>query len=505
MNKSEQLALPLPELRSLGTRAGIPRAERIFVNRSLKMANVEWIGFDMDYTLALYDRGAMDSLLIGLLIDRLRDKGFPREHTRMDIDTSFPIRGLVIDTRYGHVLKLDRYRLVQKGYHGLRALGRDEVRQRYQSRRIRLGNQRYQWVDTLYGLSETALYVALVHELERHGEAVDYAHLFGQLRECADSAYQDGTIPERILADPVRFVCRDPNLAPTLHKLRSAGKRLFLLTNSPWGYTKNMMEHLMGDAMPEYPTWRHYFDVIITDGCKPAFFQERRPLVERNGELPRRLLGPVRSSVPIERGKAYEGGNLQDFERLVGVTGDQILYIGDHIYGDILRSKKEASWRTGLILDELFVEMAAHDASHDDLERLTELHLQRSELEDQLRANQVLFKDQTRQMDATRATRDDALLAAIEVNHQRTKRAVERVRGLLRQVDVETHQIEDRVDRRFHPYWGPMLKEGTELSSYGDQVQAYACIYTSRVSNLLHYSPIQHFRSPRDQMPHEMW
>lgn len=504
MTKSEQLALPLPELRSLGSRAGIPRAERVFVNRSLKMANVAWIGFDMDYTLAVYDRAAMDALLIGLMIDRMRAKGFPRARTLMDVDTSFPIRGLVIDKRLGHVLKLDRYRLVQRGYHGLRALGRDEIRQRYQSRRIRLSNQRYQWVDTLYGLSETALYVALVDELERHGEVVDYAKLFGQLRDCADGAYRDGTIPERILAERGRFVHRDPNLAPTLHKLRSAGKRLFLLTNSPWGYTASMMDHLVGDAMPEYPTWRHYFDVIVTDACKPVFFQERRPLAERDGELPRRLLDPVRSPAPIERGKAYEGGNLQDFEHLLGVTGDQILYVGDHIYGDILRSKKEASWRTGLILDELFVEMGAHEASHDDLGRLTELHAQHSELEDQLRANQVLLKDQSRQMDATRATRDEALLAAIEVNHQRTKRAVERVRGLLRQVDVETHQIEERVDRRFHPYWGPMLKEGTELSSYGDQVQDYACIYTSRVSNLLHYSPIQHFRSPRDRMPHEM-
>jgi 5'-nucleotidase len=29
-------------------------------------------------------------------------------------------------------------------------------------------------------------------------------------------------------------------------------------------------------------------------------------------------------------------------------------------------------------------------------------------------------------------------------------------------------------------------------------------LYTSRVSNLLYYSPLQYFRSPRDLMPHEM-
>ncbi|MDX1639834.1 MAG: 5'-nucleotidase domain-containing protein, partial [Balneolaceae bacterium] len=37
------------------------------------------------------------------------------------------------------------------------------------------------------------------------------------------------------------------------------------------------------------------------------------------------------------------GGNLIDFERLTGWASDRVLYIGDHIYGDILKSKKTSS------------------------------------------------------------------------------------------------------------------------------------------------------------------
>jgi hypothetical protein len=62
----------------------------------------------------------------------------------------------------------------------------------------------------------------------------------------------------------------------------------------------------------------------------------------------------------------------------------------------------------------------------------------------------------------------------------------------------------DRIDKRFHPYWGSLLKEEAEKSSFGDQVEEYACLYTSRVSNFLAYSPLQYFRSPRDLMPHEL-
>jgi hypothetical protein len=95
------------------------------------------------------------------------------------------------------------------------------------------------------------------------------------------------------------------------------------------------------------------------------------------------------------------------------------------------------------------------------------------------------------------------MTSAVEVQRQLEKRTVERVRGLLQSNESETRDIEARIEQRFHPTWGPLLKEGTELSSFGQQVEAYACVYTSRVSNLLFYSPIQHFRSPRDLMPHE--
>src|SRR5439155_662158 len=81
---------------------------------------------------------------------------------------------------------------------------------------------------------------------------------------------------------------KDPELAPTLHKFRSAGRKLFLLTNSRWPYTDRMMTYLLGGSMPEYPTWRHFFDVVIVAAQKPAFFQQRRPLEERVGEELRR-------------------------------------------------------------------------------------------------------------------------------------------------------------------------------------------------------------------------
>ena len=86
----------------------------------------------------------------------------------------------------------------------------------------------------------------------------------------------------------------------------------------------------------------------------------------------------------------------------------------------------------------------------------------------------------------------------------RFKRAIERIRGRMKQLDVESNTLERRIAQRFHPYWGSLLKEGNEASNFGAQVDLYGCLYTSRVTNLFAYSAQQHFRSARDVMPHEL-
>jgi hypothetical protein len=70
-------------------------------------------------------------------------------------------------------------------------------------------------------------------------------------------------------------------------------------------------------------------------------------------------------------------------------------------------------------------------------------------------------------------------------------------------VDSERAPLQRRVDTTFHAYWGSFFKSGSELSSFGEQVERYACLYTDRVTNLLWYSAGHYFRSPRHRMAHE--
>lgn len=228
----------------------------------------------------------------------------------------------------------------------------------------------------------------------------------------------------------------------------------------------------------------------------------------------------VPATLPLERGTIYEGGNLHDFEKALGVTGDRVLYVGDHIYGDILRSKKESAWRTAMIIQEMEAEVDAHEGCREEHDKSGLLEERREELEDQLRFYQQRFKDLTRKIEddpVTHMVEAPALSILVpppvrslngasqnELERTRVKRAVERIRGQLRTLDAETGKLERVIARRFHPYWGSLLKEANETSSFGDQVEEYACLYTSKVSNLLAYSPLQYYRSPRDLLPHEL-
>ena len=497
--------LPLPLARPKGELpAPVPRSQRIYVNRNLRLDQIAWAGFDMDYTLAIYRQEAMDRISIEQTAKKMVERGRPDSLLSLPFDTSFPIRGLFVDKKLGNVLKMDRYRYVKRAYHGTRRMSRDERRSLYASRPIRPGTKRFHWVDTLYALPEVTLYASAVEHLEALAAAngtqapLDYLALFDEVRECIDLCHQDGSIVDVIANHPEQYLVKDPNLGPALHKLRSSGKRLFLLTNSKPGYTQKIMSYLLDGALPEYARWQSYFDVIVCAAKKPRFFTEAGiPFVPAEHDL----------APPTERfedGRIYEGGCLQELERLLTNThgsvlaGDEVLYVGDHIYGDVLRTKKETAWRTMMIVQEMDAEIAVHDARTEDLARLDALHDDREHLLDELRGHQVQLKVVERAIDE--AGRASATLGASRVA---LRKSIERDKARLLEIDEEHGQLASSIDTAFHPYWGSAFSTGEELTMFGDQVEQYACLYTGRVSNLLQYSPTYYFRGPRDRMPHE--
>lgn len=443
----------------------------------------------MDYTLAIYDQERMDRLTIESALPKLVARGYPESLRELDYDLNFPVRGLLVDAKLGNILKLDRYKYVKRAYHGMRELSYDERRAIYHGTRIRAqGSTRYYFIDTLYALSEVTLFAAGVSHMESLGVPVDYHAWFYDIREIVDACHRDGSIADVILRTPERYVLRDPELPRALHKLRSGGKKLFLLTNSGPAYTQRIMRHLLdGGDQRAHRDWRQLFDLILTGAQKPSFFSGETTAFQ--DELGR----PVER---LERGKLYLGGCARELSRLAGVDGDSVLYVGDHIYGDVLRAKKHSPWRTVMIIQELERELGAVHATRGASARWDHLEAVHEELLDEIRVLQGALKARSAQP----ATQRDAASAPRPL----LERRLEEARARLHALDAECTQLEQEIERAFHPYWGSLLKAGAESSSFGHQVEAYACLYTGRVSNFLGYSPTHYFRSPRGRLPHEL-
>ena len=380
------------------SRFAVRPASRIFCNRSLNMNAIAAVGFDMDYTLAMYRPETFEVLAYTQTCRKLVDVyGYPPEVLELEYDHTYMVRGLVVDKKRGNVLKMDRHKYVKVARHGFSTLGTDERLKTYcdVQKVDQFDGSNYANVDTLFSLGETYLFCQLVELKEAHAAAAkssdvadffadkSFEAMYDEIRASVDLCHRDGSLKRAVAEHPERYIHVDEALVPMLRALRESGKKTFLLTNSLWDFTNVVMNYLVHGAVGEDKTsdWTELFDAIITGSCKPAFFEnERAAIFEVDAETsdlrntddgaPMLPIGAsaaaataddaLRSSFggmgkgKHEGVKAYQGGSFKHLHAMLGVTsGSQVLYVGDHIYGDILRSKKTLGWRTMLVVPEL--------------------------------------------------------------------------------------------------------------------------------------------------------
>lgn len=467
--------------------SGVPRDARIFVNRHLRLSRIHAIGFDLDYTLASYRLNELDELAYRVTREKLvTERNHPEAIRSFAYDPNFVQRGLVLDTRRGNLLKMDYHNYVVRATHGTRPLSAAERRATYQARRVRTSTENYITVDTYFHRPEIYLYLQLVDYHEAHSAEVDHEGLYRDVRAMIDKAHADGSLKKEICADPAKYLDADPLLPEFLRSLREHGKRVFLLTNSEYFYTEVLLRHLIPTEDPD--GWQRFFDLVVVDARKPRFFTR-----DAAGGTP--IEGATETPI-------FSGGNVDWFENQLDAHGHQILYWGDHTYGDILRSKKSVGWRTAMIVPELIHEqrvaerilpdLARLDAAISDRDRVVrDEHLRRVELGrlEWLMAGSAGSAPEVRR---------DVLRKLTQLQDQLRSFAAERDR-----LHAEISSLDETCNSAYDLRWGPLFREGNELSRFAHQVRDFACIYTSRATNLLFYPQDAYFRAPMERMPHE--
>ena len=77
------------------------------------------------------------------------------------------------------------------------------------------------------------------------------------------------------------------------------------------------------------------------------------------------------------------------------------------------------------------------------------------------------------------------------------------IRARLVALDAEIAPMAKTAAEIFSVTWGPLTRAGNDKSHLARQIERYADVYTSRVSNFLFTTPFIYLRSPRGSLPHD--
>ncbi|MEZ6195455.1 MAG: HAD-IG family 5'-nucleotidase [Planctomycetota bacterium] len=461
----------------------LDKRRSIFTNRTLRFDKIKAVGFDFDHTLAIYRCEKLDELAMRLVIDRLiADEGMGSDFVERIPQPSFAVKGLIVDIVLGNVLKIDRYGHVLRAYHGEHRLDREERHRAYGDVNVIpmvTGRDRYRQLDSAYAKPDVLIFsgLAATHRPE------DCRKLWELVRHHTDLVHRDGSLKEVVMKNPEEYLEPDYGIPRMLEELRLSGKKVFLLTNSEWEYTRAMFNPAIGRAGgPDDLGWVDLFDHVVCLGKKPKYFQG--PLAGESTSVP-------------DHAKVRVGGNIAELEAAIGAGGPDILYVGDHIYADLISSKRSQSWRTMLVISELEEEMEIHAGLPGVARQIHEADAARTRVESELHHWTRLLAA----LDEREDVPDPDFRARIAVD---IREKIEAARRDLRLYIERRETLRNKMSQAMNPYWGSLFRASNELTYFGRQLEDFACTYTSRASNIGLYVADHYFRSAMDYLPHEL-
>ncbi|KAA3490244.1 5'-nucleotidase domain-containing protein isoform X1 [Gossypium australe] len=281
--------------------------EGIYVNRGLRLDLIQVYGFDYDFTLAHYSAN-LQSLIYDLAKEHMvKEFKYPEVCMSFKYDPSFPIRGLYYDREHGCLLKLDFFGSIEEEgcFYGRHQLSEEEIVEIYGTRHIgrdqarRLVGLMDFFCFSEVGLSVVLLFVCmgrlsllnciirlyklacLIADMVQYFVDAklefDACYIYEDVNNAIQHVHQSGLMHRGILSDPHRYLVKNGQLLRFLRILKEKGKKLFLLTNSPYYFVDGGMQFMLEDSVGNSDSWKELFDVVIAKANKPGFYTSEHP------------------------------------------------------------------------------------------------------------------------------------------------------------------------------------------------------------------------------------
>ena len=195
----------------------------------------------------------------------------------------------------------------------------------------------------------------------------------------------------------------------------------------------------------------------------------------------------------LTQDKFFLGSSAEQVERSLGINGEEILYVGDHIYSDVNVSKKIRRWRTALILSELEEELQAQQEFIEQEKQLIALMEDKAVLELEHANYRTLLQRLKHQVQT------DPSLTATQI-----KQNLQEIKEKVMTLDQQIQDLAVSSSALVNANWGLLMRTGNDKSHLARQLERHADIYTSRVSNFYYRTPFAYFRSVRGILPHDV-
>lgn len=454
---------------------------RVYINRTLNLKKIKYIGFDMDHTLVRYNGAKFEELSFKIILEKLIEtQKYPEGIKNIEFNFHSAIRGLILDTKKGNLLKTNRHGAIRTSYHGINPISFKAQQNIYRSTYIDLRDSAYYSVDTTFSISHAALFAQLINYKDNHPEAnlPSYENIDEDIISALDIAHLDGSLKGKVKENIDQFIVIDPLVAERLEFYKIHNKKLFILTNSDFAYTKLLMDYSINPYLKKYKSWMEIFDYVITMAQKPRFFHDNLPFLKVNQEN----FSMTNYHSKLVPG-IYQGGCARLFTQALEVDGDEILYIGDHIYGDILRLKKDCYWRTAMVIEELDNEIQSDARAKTLNEKIEQLMKDKAPFESQYVELTTLKEELGKKVD---------------------EKSLSIVQDKIYQIDHKISQLIVEKQKYYNLNWGPLMRVGNEESYFAHQVELFACIYMAKISDFLALSPRSYLRAPRIPLAYEI-
>eukprot|EP00249_Psilotum_nudum_P021412 c28101_g12_i1 orf=665-1696(-) len=322
----------------------------------------------------------------------------------------------------------------------------------------------------LFCLSEVCLLSDVIQHFVDEKLEFDSVYVYEDVKRSIDYVHKSGLLHRRILEEPAKYLVKSDGVVKLLRALKERGKRLFLLTNSPFPFVNGGMSYMFQEDAAQGESWRELFDVVIAHADKPNFYTSERPFRQYNFQ--RDVLAFNRVD-KFQEHCVYYHGCLKSFIEITKWKGPEVLYLGDHLYSD-LRGPSKAGWRTAAIIRELEREIGTQNEVTYRFQQ-AKYHFM----------HELLGRFHSMPLTGCRGNEKDLLMSLRE----------------------ERQNARAAMKAMFNPYFGStFLTDTGKESAFSYNVQRYADVYTSKLENFLQQSSDAWLYTPFDVkiLPHHI-